>query len=207
MQSDNKISLKHLDKESCGKIICYPKYTLKEFKQRLGELGRLHVNMVEFIGQKKVYNTPVLGKGCIGIVIAAYRKDEKVALKIRRTDADRATMQNEAESGGIDSSIEVSGLWKIFGPNAEKIMNSDLKNVSKEELQEKTGCFVAVRDVSFKVERGEFFVLIGLSGSGKSTVVRLILRLIEPTAGKVLINGEDICTYDDKQLQALQNCS
>ncbi len=97
LQSNNKISLQHLDKESYNKIICYPKYTLKEFKQRLGELERLHVNMVEFIGPKKIYNIPVLGKGCVGIVIAAYRKDKKVALKIRRTDADRVTMQNEAK--------------------------------------------------------------------------------------------------------------
>ncbi len=113
-------------------------------------------------------------------------------------------MAEKEEPEGMDYSIEVSGLWKIFGPNPEKVMNSDLKNASKEELAEKTGCFVAVRDVSFKVECGEFFVLMGLSGSGKSTVIRLIMRLIEPTAGKVIINGEDIRTYDDKQLQNLR---
>jgi glycine betaine/proline transport system ATP-binding protein len=100
--------------------------------------------------------------------------------------------------------IEVSGLWKIFGPNPKQILNSEIRTAAREVIQKETGCVVAVRDVSFKVHQGELFVVMGLSGSGKSTLIRCMLRLIEPSAGKVVINGEDICRYDDKELMALR---
>jgi glycine betaine/proline transport system ATP-binding protein len=107
-------------------------------------------------------------------------------------------------SGDADTCLEVRSLWKIFGPKAEDLLNSDAALSSKEETLEQTGCVLAVRDISFAVKRGEFFVLMGLSGSGKSTVIRCILRLIEPTMGTILINGEDICTYDRAQLRHLR---
>jgi len=97
-------------------------------------------------------------------------------------------------------SIEVSGLWKLYGSDAEQILNSERRTATKETILEETGCIVAVRDVSFKVHQGEFFVIMGLSGSGKSTVVRLLLRLIEPTAGDILVNGENVCNYNEHQL-------
>jgi len=65
---------------------------------------------------------------------------------------------------------------------------------------EKTGCVVAIRDVSFDVYAGEVFVVMGLSGSGKSTVVRCLLRLIEPTAGSISLDGEDVTQYDEARL-------
>ena len=107
-------------------------------------------------------------------------------------------------SATSETCLEVRSLWKIFGPKAENLLNSDMSLSSKEETLEKTGCVLAVRDISFAVKRGEFFVLMGLSGSGKSTVIRCILRLIEPTMGTILINGEDICVYDRAQLMHLR---
>jgi len=103
-----------------------------------------------------------------------------------------------------ETCLEVRNLWKIFGPNAEDLLNADISLSSKEETLEKTGCVLAVRDVSFAVKRGEFFVLMGLSGSGKSTVIRCLLRLIEPTKGAILIDGNDICTYNKGQLMHLR---
>jgi len=100
--------------------------------------------------------------------------------------------------------LEVRNLWKIFGPKAEDLLNSDVPISSKTETLEKTGCVLAVRDISFDVKRGEFFVLMGLSGSGKSTVIRCLLRLIEPTRGTILIDGEDICSYDKAKLMHLR---
>ena len=100
----------------------------------------------------------------------------------------------------METCLEVRSLWKIFGSNAEDLLNSGMALSSKTETLEKTGCVLAVRDISFSVQRGEFFVLMGLSGSGKSTVIRCLLRLIEPTSGAILINGEDIAGFDKAQL-------
>jgi glycine betaine/proline transport system ATP-binding protein len=96
--------------------------------------------------------------------------------------------------------VHVEGLWKIFGARADKIMQSGDSELSRKELQEKTGHVVGVRDVGFDVAPGEVFVVMGLSGSGKSTLVRLLTRLIEPTAGTVQLFGEDITAMSDKAL-------
>jgi glycine betaine/proline transport system ATP-binding protein len=96
--------------------------------------------------------------------------------------------------------VHVEGLWKIFGPRADKIMSSPDATLSRKELQEKTGHVVGIRDVSFDVAPGEVFVVMGLSGSGKSTLVRLLTRLIEPTSGVVQLYGEDITGMGEKDL-------
>ena len=62
----------------------------------------------------------------------------------------------------------------------------------------------AVDDVSFDLMEGEVLGLVGESGSGKSTTGRLILRLIEPTAGSVFYNGEDILKTDSKRMRELR---
>ncbi len=91
------IPLERLLDETYGCVICYPRYDFKEMKRRLNELERLGVKAVDFAGEKGAFNLPVLGKGCVGIVVAAQTDKGKVALKIRRVDADRAGMQSEAE--------------------------------------------------------------------------------------------------------------
>ncbi len=105
-----------------------------------------------------------------------------------------------AEPGAEAPAVHVEGLWKIFGPRADKIMASEEAKLSRKELQEKTGHVVGVRDVSFDVAPGEVFVVMGLSGSGKSTLVRLLTRLIEPTAGVIQLFGEDITAMSDRDL-------
>jgi len=103
-----------------------------------------------------------------------------------------------------DAALSVDGLWKIFGNGAEKIIGTPEADLSRKELQAKTGCVMAVKDVSFEVTPGEVFVVMGLSGSGKSTLIRLLTRLIEPTAGQVVMNGEDITAANDNQLRELR---
>jgi putative serine/threonine protein kinase len=88
--------LEKLSEEPYASIICYPKSSKAELNRRLRELQRLGVEYLEFGGEKQVFNLPVLGKGCVGIVTMACVKGEKVALKIRRVDADRSKMQREA---------------------------------------------------------------------------------------------------------------
>jgi putative serine/threonine protein kinase len=90
------IALEKLREEPYASIICYPQPSHREIEKRLAELrGRL-VSSLEFRGEKQVFGVPVLGKGCVGLVVLACRGREKVALKIRRVDADRSKMQREA---------------------------------------------------------------------------------------------------------------
>ncbi len=96
--------------------------------------------------------------------------------------------------------IEVNGLYKIFGANSQRVFSLLDEGLSKEDILEKTGCTVAVDNASFQVQRGEIFVVMGLSGSGKSTIIRCVNRLIEPSRGQILIDGDDIVTMDKKQL-------
>lgn len=56
------------------------------------------------------------------------------------------------------------------------------------------GSIIALEDVSFTVEEGEFAFLTGPSGAGKTTVVKLLLRQLRPDSGKILIDGKDIST-------------
>jgi glycine betaine/proline transport system ATP-binding protein len=100
--------------------------------------------------------------------------------------------------------VSCRSVWKVYGPNAESIVESPDANLPRKELLDKTGCVAAVRDVSFDVEPGEVFVVMGLSGSGKSTLVRCLTRLIVPTSGQVLVDGEDIAKASDEQLRDLR---
>src|SRR6478735_11484896 len=100
--------------------------------------------------------------------------------------------------------IRAEGVWKVFGPNGEKLVGSPDAELPRRELREKTGCVVAVRDVSIEVWPGEVFVVMGLSGSGKSTLVRTLIRLIEPTAGRIEIAGHDVTGADGTELRDLR---
>ncbi len=99
-----------------------------------------------------------------------------------------------------ESAISVRGMWKVFGPRAERIVGAPEADLPRAELEAKTGCVVAMRDINMEVAPGEVFVVMGLSGSGKSTLVRCLTRLIEPTAGSVMISGVDVTGADREQL-------
>ncbi len=97
LKQNEIVPLERLLEKRYAEILCYPRYTLKEAESRLRELKKLDVIAFEFAGEKKAFNIYVLGKGYVGIVVAAYTDVGKAALKIRRVDADRAGMQHEAE--------------------------------------------------------------------------------------------------------------
>jgi ABC-type oligopeptide transport system ATPase subunit len=62
----------------------------------------------------------------------------------------------------------------------------------------------AVNDVSFAIGKGETLGLVGESGSGKTTVGRCILRLTEPTSGRISFNGMDLTYLPHRQLRAIR---
>ncbi len=99
-----------------------------------------------------------------------------------------------------DEIISVRNIYKVFGSQADTAMALVRAGASKAEVFEKTGQVIGVFDASFSVMRGEIFVIMGLSGSGKSTMVRLFNRLIEPTAGTIFLNGREITGLSDKDL-------
>jgi glycine betaine/proline transport system ATP-binding protein len=100
--------------------------------------------------------------------------------------------------------IRARGVWKVFGPRADRVVGTPDADLPRAELRARTGCVAAVRDVSIDVWSGEVFVVMGLSGSGKSTLVRTLIRLIEPTAGEIAIAGRDVMAADAAGLRDLR---
>ena len=100
--------------------------------------------------------------------------------------------------------IEVKNLYKVFGEHPERAFKLIDSGKGKEEIFEKTGLSLGVKNASLAIEEGEIFVIMGLSGSGKSTMVRLLNRLIEPTRGEVLIDGEDIAKISESKLRQVR---
>ena len=100
-----------------------------------------------------------------------------------------------------DYILQVNHLTKLYGASnkaeAAKLMK---EGKTKDEVFKETGVTVALWDVSFKVKRGEVFVIIGLSGSGKSTVVRMLNMLNKPTSGQVMYEDSEIDTFSKKDL-------
>ena len=104
----------------------------------------------------------------------------------------------------MSTKLEVKNLYKIFGEHPKKALKMLEQGIDKDEIFNKTGQTVGVKNASLSIEEGEIFVVMGLSGSGKSTLVRLLNRLIEPTQGQVLIDGHDITQVDDKALRDIR---
>lgn len=97
--------------------------------------------------------------------------------------------------------IIVKNLVKAFGSRPKLALEKLKKGWTKKEILEKTGQTVGLNNVSFSVDEGEIFVIIGLSGSGKSTLIRCLNLLNKPTAGEVIVDGENIVKYDKNQLR------
>ena len=104
------------------------------------------------------------------------------------------------------SSIEIHNVSKIFGNTSQEALEAIRnKRVTKQEALEKYNSVIGVSDVSFDIRPGEIFCVMGLSGSGKSTLVRHINRLLEPTMGKILIDGQDVMALEKQDLQEFRN--
>jgi glycine betaine/proline transport system ATP-binding protein len=118
------------------------------------------------------------------------------------TEVHRAQPTAEAGDPTARAAIQATALTKIYGPRGGAAARSGWgRKDSAGEQKPKA----AADDVTFSVAPGEFFMIMGLSGSGKSTVLRMLNRLIEPTSGELLIDGKNVATMPDGELRQLRN--
>jgi cell division transport system ATP-binding protein len=85
------------------------------------------------------------------------------------TPASEPVSNGAPPATGAGSMIVFDGVTKVYEPDV-----------------------TALRDLSFVIEKGEFVFVVGASGSGKSTMIRLILKEMEPTQGKIIVGGRDL---------------
>lgn len=100
-----------------------------------------------------------------------------------------------------DVILSCRNLWKVYGARAgdyflDPVTDSDALAARMGEEEHIPACV----DVAFDVHVGEIFVIMGLSGSGKSTVVRCLSRLVEPTHGQVFLEGKNLLAASAKEL-------
>ena len=101
--------------------------------------------------------------------------------------------------------IRLDGVWKIFGTRVGEAMEAVARDgLTKAQVLEEFACVIGLADCSFEVPRGEIFCVMGLSGSGKSTMVRHINLLIEPTAGRIEVLGRDVLALGEGELRKLR---
>ena len=101
------------------------------------------------------------------------------------------------------TTLSCRNVWKVYAEQASPYFKQEVDGADAGALSARMrgdGAIPAAVDVSFDVHVGEIFVVMGLSGSGKSTVVRCLSRLVEPTHGEILLDGEDLLKKSDKDL-------
>ena len=95
--------------------------------------------------------------------------------------------------------ISCRSVWKLYGAKADEIAKKHGQSIN-DDIIAQNGLIPAARDVSFDVRKGEIFVIMGLSGSGKSTILRCMTGLIEPTMGQLTVSGTDLGTASRQDL-------
>ncbi len=115
--------------------------------------------------------------------------------------SDTVSTTSNGPAANQNSSIEINGLYKIFGKRPKHFMAAVKEGMTKQELQEKHGHVLGLKDINLSMQAGSIQVVMGLSGSGKSTLIRHINRLIDPTVGEVNVGGQDVCKMGTKALR------
>lgn len=92
----------------------------------------------------------------------------------------------------VQPTISCQDVWKVYGGAAKAGDGSVSSDV------------VALKEATLDISEGECFVIMGLSGSGKSTLVRCLTRLIDPSRGKIVVDGADITSASERDLTAIR---
>ena len=90
----------------------------------------------------------------------------------------------------MENNIEVHNLSLIFGSNKKQALRMLKKGRDKEYVKSKTNCIIAVNNANLSITEGEIFVIMGLSGSGKSSLLRCFNMLNIPTEGSIKVDGK-----------------
>ena len=118
MKAPVSVLTENLKIEPYASALCYPRASEDELEKRIEELRGHGVTALEFTGEASVFNLPVLGKGFVGIVAIAHLEEQRLALKIRRVDADRGGLEHEAQMLAKANSVQVGpklvGVSKNF---------------------------------------------------------------------------------------------
>jgi putative serine/threonine protein kinase len=146
------ISIKKFIKEPYSKILGYPKASSRQLQSRISELEKLKIKSISFTGQTTIGSLQILGKGYVGVVVLAKKRNNLVALKIRRLDSQRSEMQSEAKLLKLANTVNV-------GP---KLYDASKNFLVMEYLEgDKIGNWIQ-----------------SLKGSGSSKKLKLIVRII-----------------------------
>jgi len=139
-----------------------------------------------------VTDRPVLNEVGAGRQVACHFYDET---EVGVVDLSRHSMQHH--SIGVAEQLEAEPVLRVENLSKRFAVGGGLFTGAKREL-------LAVNDVTFDVHKGKTLALVGESGSGKSTTARLILRLHDPTAGRILFGGVDLAVTNGRRLRDLR---
>lgn len=110
----------------------------------------------------------------------------------------------EADDEAVVPAIIIQDLYKIFGPHPDRHIDAVKKGMTKSDLNRKHGHSLGLKAIDTELPAGSISVIMGLSGSGKSTLLRHINGLIAPTAGQVLIDGQDVAKMSETELRTFR---
>ncbi|MFQ6011492.1 MAG: serine/threonine protein kinase, partial [Nitrososphaerales archaeon] len=106
-KSFKEIDIENLSREPYRRILCYPSSDEREAGNRMRQLKTLGINSILIEGKTEISGFKILGKGCVSVVVKTKRDGRSLALKIRRLDANRVSMDHEVEMSLLANSIGI----------------------------------------------------------------------------------------------------
>lgn len=100
--------------------------------------------------------------------------------------------------------LTIQGVYKVFSDRPQAALAMLDRGTGKQQVLSETGQIVGLNNVSLSVPPGAIYMIMGLSGSGKSTLARCINRLVEPSRGRISLDGEDVLAASRSRLRELR---